>query len=437
MAASRVTNLRAVNPPADPLSPRVTIFTPSHQPRFLDDCLRSLLAQTRSDWEWVVVLNQGARWRPIKGDPRIRVIVKDELTGVGATKRFACGEARAEILVELDHDDELRCDAIELIVKAFDDHPEVCFVYSHSAQITEDGSRDDTRWDEAHGWTYRDTRVNDRAVLQVDSLEPSPHNVSYIWYAPNHVRAFRTSTYEMAGGYAAARDVLDDQDLMCRLYQLGEFHHIEECLYLQRVHTRNTQSDTAINARIQQETVELYDRYVQPCALAWAGRRDLAALDLGAAYNKPPGYLGLDRDAGDGVDIVADVSTGIDLPDSSVGVIRAVDFLQHIPDKISLFNEFYRVLAHGGLLLSLTPSTDGRGAFQDPTHVAYYNENSFWYFTNAEFARFLPQITGRFQVSRLVTYFPDDWHREHAISYVCANLIAIKDGPRQGGILTI
>ena len=67
-------------------------------------------------------------------------------------------------------------------------------------------------------------------------------------------------------------------------------------------------------------------------------------------------------------------------------MIRAVDFLEHVPDKVALFNELYRLLAHGGMLLSLTPSTDGRGAFQDPTHVAYYNENSFWYFTDANYA---------------------------------------------------
>jgi hypothetical protein len=36
-----------------------------------------------------------------------------------------------------------------------------------------------------------------------------------------------------------------------------------------------------------------------------------------------------------------------------------------------------------------------------------------------------------------VTTFLSDWHREHNISYVNANLIAIKDGPRQGGPLTI
>src|SRR5580692_8219827 len=148
------------------------------------------------------------------------------------------------------------------------------------------------------------------------------------------------------------------------------------------------------------------------------------ALDLGAAHNKPPGYLGVDQYAGPDVDIVGDVTQGIDLPDSSVGVIRAVDFLEHVPDKIAIFNEIYRLLAHGGMLLSLTPSTDGRGAFQDPTHVAFYNENSFWYFTERKHAAYVPSITCRFQASRVATVFLSDWDEQHRISYVNANLIA-------------
>ncbi|MBQ1029721.1 methyltransferase domain-containing protein [Micromonospora sp. C97] len=137
------------------------------------------------------------------------------------------------------------------------------------------------------------------------------------------------------------------------------------------------------------------------------------------------------------MDIVCDVTKGIDLPDNSVGVIRAVDFLEHIPDKMGMFNELYRVLAPNGLLLSLTPSSDGRGAYQDPTHVAFYNENSFWYFTNDQYARFVPEIRCRFQVSRLGTYFPSDFHQAHNIPYVVANLIAVKDETRNGGPLTI
>jgi glycosyltransferase involved in cell wall biosynthesis len=416
-------------------TPRVTVFTPSHRGTYLDECLDSLLRQTFDDWEWIVLLNGGARWRPAVADPRIRLEVDDELTGVGAAKRRACLLARGDYLVELDHDDVLASTCLERVVEAFEAHPDASLVYSHTAQILEDGSRDDNRFDERYGWTFEDVEVDGRSVLQTTSLQPTPHNVSYIWYAPNHVRAFRRTAYEETGGYDATRFIVDDQDIMCRLYQVGEFVHIDECLYLQRVHGRNTQREPDTNARIQQETVELYDRYIQQNALAWAKREGLMALDMGAAHNKPPGYLGVDQYDGEGVDIVADVTKGLDLPDSSVGVIRAVDFLEHIPDKIAIFNELYRVLAHGGMLLSLTPSTDGRGAFQDPTHVAYYNENSFWYFTDKTYSEFVPQIKCRFQTSRIHTYFPSDWHQQHNISYVNANLVAIKDGPRQGGLL--
>lgn len=98
---------------------------------------------------------------------------------------------------------------------------------------------------------------------------------------------------------------------------------------------------------------------------------------------------------------MATLPSPLDLPDGSVGVIRAHDFLEHVVDKVALINELYRVLAPGGMLLTLTPSTDGRGAFQDPTHVAYYNENSFWYYTEQQHRAFVPTITARFQSSRL------------------------------------
>lgn len=416
--------------------PAVSVFTASHRSEFLDECYASLVAQTLGDWEWVVLLNSGATWTS-PADERVRVHRADRLTGVGAVKRRACELLRGDIFVELDHDDLLASTALAEVAEAFVQRPEVGLVYSDCAQITHDGKKDETRFNEANGWEYHDVTVDGRQVMKVDALDPSPHNVSYIWFAPNHVRAFRRETYEAAGGYDAGRDILDDQDLMSRLYQQADFHHIPRCLYLQRMHPGNTQVDATLNPRIQQETVELYERDVQANALAWAAREGLKAIDMGAAHRKQPGFLGLDQYAQPGVDIVADVTEGIPLADSSVGVIRAVDFLEHIPEKIAVFNELYRVLAHGGMLLSMTPSTDGRGAFQDPTHLAFYNQNSFWYFTERQYAAFVPQIECRFQVSRLITSMPSDWHREHDIPYVRANLIAIKQGVRQGGTLLI
>lgn len=415
--------------------PSISVFTPSHRPTYLDECWESVRAQSFSEWEWLVLLSAGAVWKPPE-DARVRVVRADDLRGVGAVKRRACELLSGEVFVELDHDDLLASTALERIAETFAEHQEIGFVYSDFAQITADGSRDDSRFDEANGWEYTDVEVDGRPVLCCHSMEPLPHNLSYIWFAPNHVRAFRRSAYEAVGGYEPARDVLDDQDLMSRLYQHTEFHRIPECLYLQRMHSDNTQLDPTLNPRIQEETLALYERDVQANALAWARRRGLTALQLGTIDSQLDGFTGLDRNPD--ADIVADLSTSaIPLPDDSVGLIRAVDFLPLVADRISLFNELYRVLAHGGLLLSLTPSTDGRGAFLRPDSVSHYNETSFWPFTNRAFAAPADRIGCRFQVSRVQTEFLSDWHQANQLPYVQANLIAVKDGPRQGGYLLI
>jgi hypothetical protein len=416
----------------------ISVFTPSHDPRFLDECWASLKAQTYQSFEWIVVLNQGARWEC--DDPRVKVAIADEVRGVGAAKHRACAEATGEILVELDHDDLLTTNALEEIVYAFDAHPEVGMVYSDGAQITESGGFEPSMWDINNGWEYHEeiVEVEDgdpvpkRTVLAVKALEPSPHNLSFIWWSPNHVRAFRRSVYEQVGGYNMTMDVLDDQDLMCRMYEATEFFHIPETLYLQRTHAGMTQKHSETNALIQTRTVELHDQYIEPMSLAWAKRRRLPALDLGGAHNSPEGYTSVDtHDANINGDVF-DVLSGY--IDSSVGVIRASDFLEHIEDKVRIANEIHRVLAPDGMLLSLTPSTDGRGAWQDPTHVAGYNINSFWYLTDIAYAQYVPELTARFQTSRAVTFFPSDFHREHDISYVKADLIALKPGGvRNGG----
>ncbi|MFD0635214.1 glycosyltransferase [Catenulispora yoronensis] len=436
----KTSTAKAPTPSAPALrpTPRVSVFTPSHQPRYLDDCLATLQAQTYPDWEWVVLLNRGARWRPERPDERVRVEIADDITGVGAAKRRACALTRGDILVELDHDDLLAKDCLARVVEAFDSDSDAVFVYSDCTQIGADGSADLSRFNPVHGWVYDDVDVDGRTVLGLHSLPATPHNLAYIWYAPNHVRAFRWEAYDKVGGYDAERDILDDQDLMCRLYQVGAFHHIKQCLYLQRMHPANTQREPEINARIQTETIALYDRHLQANALAWAHREGLAALDLGAAHSKPAGFLGVDQYPGPSVDLVATLPGRLDLPDNSVGVIRAVDFLEHVPQKVELINEIYRLLAPGGMLLSFTPSSDGRGAYQDPTHVAFYNENSFWYYTDENYRRYVPEIKARFQTSRLLTCFPSPWHEEHRIPYVAANLIAIKEGaPRCGGPLMV
>jgi SAM-dependent methyltransferase len=101
-------------------------------------------------------------------------------------------------------------------------------------------------------------------------------------------------------------------------------------------------------------------------------------------------------------------------------VIRAHDALEHIKNQQLLMSEIHRVLCPGGILLSQTPSTDGRGAWQDPTHVSFWNQNSFWYWTRMQ-AKYIHN-TKMFRECKLSTEFPSDWHKENNIPYVIAHL---------------
>lgn len=62
----------------------------------------------------------------------------------------------------------------------------------------------------------------------------------------------------------------------------------------------------------------------------------------------------------------------------------------------------------------------------DPTHKSYWNQNSFWYYTRDAQAQFIDNVDERFGAVSLYTYFPSDWHKENQISYVWAQLIALK-----------
>jgi len=253
---------------------------------------------------------------------------------------------------------------------------------------------------------------------------------------PNHLRAFTRELYQAAGGYDDTLEVCDDQDLMQRMYIAdSRFRHIDRPLYFQRIHSAQTQ--VVRNQLIQEKNTALYRQRISDILLSWSKRQGLLALDMGAAHRKKPGFLAVDQYALPQVDVVCDCNGRLPFEDSSVGVIRAVDFMEHIKDPVHLMNEFYRVLAHGGMLLSMTPSTDGRGAFQDPTHVSFWNENSFWYYTRQHMRNFVPAIKARFQASFIETSFPDDFCRQHNISYVTANLTAIKSEERLPGLLEI
>jgi len=70
--------------------------------------------------------------------------------------------------------------------------------------------------------------------------------------------------------------------------------------------------------------------------------------------------------------------------------------------------------------------------------VSFWNQNSFFYYTRKEQARFIDNEDIRFQVATLKTHYPSKWWKDNHIPVTTAYLIAIKqDEPRFPGPLTI
>jgi len=115
-------------------------------------------------------------------------------------------------------------------------------------------------------------------------------------------------------------------------------------------------------------------------------------------------------------DVVCNLNDPWPFADGTVGLIRAYDVIEHLRDSLHTMREMYCVLAPGGYAVLSVPSTDGRGAFQDPTHVSFWNENSFLYYTDREWAKYI-DCPVRFQAIRLLTTPKDPmgvcWTRAH------------------------
>lgn len=152
-------------------------------------------------------------------------------------------------------------------------------------------------------------------------------------------------------------------------------------------------------------------------------------LNLGCSDAAQPGFINVDRWTPPWATADNFQQADLDGPwpwaDNSVDEIRAHDVIEHLRDKIHTMNEIHRVLKPDGTVDIVVPTTDGRGAFQDPTHVSYWNRNSFFYHEagNPHFNRFKEayQMRAEFRVA-----FERDLPLQDAVTKLHIVLEAVK-----------
>lgn len=230
------------------LPPRVAVIVPAYGVAHLvGEALRSVLAQTLTDWECVVI-DDGApddvasAVAPFLSDPRIRFIGSDN-RGVSAARNRAIAETAAPYITLLDGDDLLRPRYLERTVALLDREPgarlATCNARIFGAVPSE---RLCVSAPQGHGDGVRGSLA--------DVLDRS-FNV-YIG------STFRRADFECCGGFDTRMAQSEDFDFWVRLMLLGgHAHYLDEVLADYRVRPG---SASANGARMLLGNIRVYEK---------------------------------------------------------------------------------------------------------------------------------------------------------------------------------
>ena len=172
--------------------------------QYLQECIDSILCQTFTDWEVVIVDdcstdNSRDIYQRYADDGRFRVFFNDINRGCGYTKRRCAAEARGDICGFLDPDDVLLPEAIEQMVKVHEAHPDVSIVYSRCYLC--------------------DTEMNIKGENHLLELKPGETFYDYRWYGAMNFSSYKQSFYRQTEGISEYLLAGVDQDLYFKINQ--------------------------------------------------------------------------------------------------------------------------------------------------------------------------------------------------------------------------
>ena len=210
-------------------SDMISYFTPIYNTGDkLYNTYESLRKQTLMNWEWVVVNDSTDGGKTLKiaeeiaaRDPRVRVYDFREKSGgnIGEVKWRACSLAKGFILAELDHDDLLVPWCTEDLYKAAKKHPEAGFFFNDTAEV--DDNWEPNKYPEGFALSYgsyREEEFNGVNLAVANQHNLNPLTIRHIVGVPNHVRAWRRSTYFAVGGHNRNLTIADDYELVVRTF---------------------------------------------------------------------------------------------------------------------------------------------------------------------------------------------------------------------------
>lgn len=239
-------------------TPRAGVIIPCYnQARFLPEAVASVVAQTFTGWE-IIIVDDGSpddtalvAQRLIAAFPERRIrLVRQDNRGLAAARNAGIEATRAPYILPLDADDAIEPEMLALAVAALDAHPEVGFVYTDVQRVG----------------------------AERNILRTLPYSLERLRFECLMMPAtlFRRKAWAQAGGFRmfGAAQGYEDWDFWICLAEAGwKGMHIAQPL----VRYRRTESSMLSHARrhdleLRAQIILDHRRLYEPDAVAWATR---------------------------------------------------------------------------------------------------------------------------------------------------------------------
>lgn len=221
--------------------PQFSIITPTYNHEcFVGPCIESVLAQTREDWEQIII-DDGSTDRTAEvvarySDPRIKY-VRQQNRGIEAlahTYNQALELAGGDLIVILEGDDTCPADKLQKSAAAFDDR-DVVLLYGEVQETSVDGN---VLRSNGH------TKMRRSLSPAVQFNDPVGSSIPYMLTVKGHSlvapasAVIRRSTLESIGGFHYVPGLcLTDFPTFIMLAPKGKFAYVPDVLGYRRMHS--------------------------------------------------------------------------------------------------------------------------------------------------------------------------------------------------------
>ena len=198
------------------------VITCYNHGRFLAEAIESVLEQSFSQWELIVVddgsIDESSEIA--SGYPEVKVVRQQNL-GLAAARNAGLAASSGEYVVFLDADDRLLPDALEIGAARLDAHQDCAFAYGRYRLITLDGKR--------IPWAQR------------QSIEGEPYlRLLLSNYIGMHaVVIYRRTIFDQVGGFNTSLAACEDYEMYLRITRSHTIYRHNEMVAEYRQHDSN------------------------------------------------------------------------------------------------------------------------------------------------------------------------------------------------------